>query len=187
MSSHGKALHLITFRGKKGLVIKMIIDETLFFFGAIALFTIFFIINLIIGMSNSSKINTLMDYSNDGDIITALKDYYDKVEDLAKIVNNSTDTVLLQRLSECENQTNISIKKIGIVNFDAFDDVKGNLSFSLAMLNNSNDGIILTSLFGHNSCNTYVREIKNGETSIKLLEEEKEALSKAKNKLKKVD
>lgn len=165
----------------------MVFDETLILFGAIALFMILFVVNLIMGIANSSKINTLMDYSDDGDIITALKDYYDKVEDLAKIVNNSTDTVLLSRLSNCENETNISIKKIGIVNFDAFDDVRGNLSFALAMLDNNNDGIILTSLFGHNSCNTYVREVKNGESAIKLLTEEKEALSKAKNKIKKVD
>lgn len=163
------------------------IDPEMILFGAVALLMILFIINLILGISNSSKINTLIDYSDDGDIIGALKDYYDKVEDLAKTVNSSTDTVLLSRLSSCENETNISIKKIGIVNFDAFDDVKGNLSFSLAMLDNNNDGIVLTSLFGHNSCNTYVREIQNGETSINLLAEEKEALSKAKNKLKRVD
>lgn len=163
------------------------IDPEMILFGAVALLMILFIINLVLGISNSSKINTLIDYSDDGDIIGALKDYYDKVEDLAKTVNSSTDTVLLSRLSSCENEANISIKKIGIVNFDAFDDVKGNLSFSLAMLDNNNDGIVLTSLFGHNSCNTYVREIQNGETSVKLMAEEKEALSKAKNKLKKVD
>lgn len=163
------------------------IEPEIILFGAVALLMILFIINLILSISNSSKINTLMDYSDDGDIIGALKDYYDKVEDLAKTVNKSTDTVLLSRLSNCENEASISIKKIGIVSFDAFDDVKGNLSFSLAMLDNNNDGIVLTSLFGHNSCNTYVREIQNGETSVKLLAEEKEALSKAKNKLKKVD
>lgn len=163
------------------------IDPEMILFGAVALLMILFIVNLILSISNSSKINTLMDYSDDGDIIGALKDYYDKVEDLAKTVNKSTDTVLLSRLSNCENEANISIKKIGVVNFDAFDDVKGNLSFSLAMLDNNNDGIILTSLFGHNSCNTYLREIQNGETSVKLLAEEKEALSKAKNKLKRVD
>lgn len=165
----------------------MIIDETLILLGAAVLAIVLSVISIILGISNSSKVNTLMDYSDDGDIITALKNYYDKVEDLAKTINKSTDTVLLSRLSNCENETNISIKKIGIVNFDAFDDVRGNLSFALAMLDNSNDGIILTSLFGHNSCNTYVREIKNGETSVKLLIEEKEALAKAKNKLKKVD
>ena len=163
------------------------IDETLILFGAVVLLIILFIVNLIMGISNSSKINTLMDYSEDGDIVTALKDYYDKVEDLAKTVNKSTDTVLLSRLSACENQAGISVKKLAVVNFDAFDDVKGNLSFALAMLDSNNDGIILTSLFGHNACNTYVREIRSGETSIKLLVEEKEALDKAKNKLKKVD
>ena len=71
------------------------------------------------------------------------------------------------------------------LDFDAFDDVTGKLSFALAILNNNNDGIILTSLYGHNSCNTYVREVVNGETPVKLLEEEKTALNEAKNKLKK--
>lgn len=163
------------------------LEPEMILFGAVALLMVLFIVNLILSISNSSKINTLMDYSDDGDIIGALKDYYDKVEDLAKTVNKSTDTVLLSRLSNCENEASISIKKIGVVNFDAFDDVKGNLSFSLAMLDNNNDGIVFTSLFGHNSCNTYLREIQNGETSVKLLAEEKEALSNAKNKLKKVD
>ncbi|MCC8169375.1 MAG: DUF4446 family protein [Oscillospiraceae bacterium] len=159
----------------------MVLDNTTLLFIAMAVIIILVIICFILNMINTSKINTLLDYSEDGDIITALQDYYDKVDDLSKTISNSTDTVLLSRLSECENKSSISIKNIGIVNFDAFDDVKGNLSFALAMLNDNNDGIILTSLFGHNSCNTYVREIRNGEASIKLLNEEKEALSKAKN------
>lgn len=163
------------------------IDENLILLGIGALAVILSLIGIIIGIVNSSKVNTLMDYSDEGDIVTALKDYYDKIEDLAKTVNKSTDTVLMSRLANCENETNFSIKNIGIVNFDAFDDVRGNLSFALALLNNANDGIILTSLFGHNSCNTYVREIKNGESSVKLLAEEKEALSKAKNKLKRTE
>ncbi len=163
------------------------IDENLILLGIGALAVVLSLIGIIIGLVNSSKVNTLMDYSDEGDIVTALKDYYDKVEDLAKTVNRSTDTVLMSRLSNCENETNFSIRNIGIVNFDAFDDVRGNLSFALALLNNAGDGIILTSLFGHNSCNTYVREIKNGESSVKLLTEEKEALSKAKNKLKRAE
>ena len=149
----------------------------------IILVTICFILNAV----NSSKINTLMQYSDEGDIISALRDYYDKVEDLSNTINDSSDAVLMSRLGECEQNSNISIKKIGIVNFDAFDDVTGSMSFALALLNNNNDGIILTSLYGHNSCNTYIREVTEGETPVKLLSEEKEALEKAKNKLKKAD
>ena len=128
-----------------------------------------------------------MDYSDEGDIIGALKDYYDKVDDLSKTVNDTSDAVLMSRLANCENDSNISLKKVAVVNFDAFDDVTGKLSFALAILNNNNDGIILTSLYGHNSCNTYVREIVGGQTPIKLLDEENAALENAKSKLKRTE
>lgn len=154
---------------------------------ALAIVMVLVIAALIFSLINASKISTIMEYSDDGDIISALKDYYDKVEDLAKTVNSTSDAVLISRLGNCENDSNISLKKVGIVNFDAFDDVKGKLSFALAILNNNNDGFILTSLYGHNSCNTYVRKVVNGETPIKLLEEEKAALEEAKSKLKKAD
>ena len=65
------------------------------------------------------------------------------------------------------------------MSYNAYDDVTGNQSFSLALLNSVNDGFILTSLFGHNSCNTYIRYVVNGEANVKLLEEEKRALKKA--------
>lgn len=152
-------------------------------FIALAIMMVLIIICFILNAVNSSKISTLMDYSDEGDIISALKDYYDKVDDLSKTVNDTSDAVLLSRLAECENGSDISLKKTAVVNFDAFDDVKGNLSFALAILNNNNDGFILTSLYGHNSCNTYVREITGGEASVKLLDEETQALSEAKSKL----
>ena len=128
-----------------------------------------------------------MEFSEDGDIVKALRYYYKKVDNLANTVSMNTDTATLSRLANCENEAALSIQKIGVVHFDAFDDVHGNLSFALAMLNNNDDGIILTSLYGHNSCNTDVREVKSGETSIKLLNEESQALDKAKNKTKKVN
>ena len=165
----------------------MQIDENTIIFIAIVILTILIVICFIVNAVNGSKINTLMDYSDDGDIITALREYYDKVDDLSKTINDNSDAVLLSRLENCENDSHVSLKKVGLVNFDAFDDVKGNLSFSLALLNNNNDGIILTSLYGHNSNNTYIREIVEGETAIKLMDEEKLALEKAKNKMKKAD
>lgn len=165
----------------------MQINENVFIFMALAIILALVVICFILNALNASKISTIMDYSEDGDIVGALRTYYKKVKDLSKTINDASDAVLLSRLSNCENDTHVSIKKVGIVNFDAFDDVKGNMSFALALLNSNNDGVIITSLYGHNSCNTYLREITEGETPIKLLDEEKEALEKAKNKLKKAD
>ena len=158
----------------------MNIDTNTLIFIALAIMMILIVICFICNSINSSKINTLMDYSDEGDIISALKDYYDKV-------NDTSDAVLMSRLANCENNSNISLKKVAVVNFDAFDDVTGKLSFALAILNNNNDGIILTSLYGHNSCNTYVREIVGGQTPIKLLDEENAALENAKSKLKRTE
>ena len=163
------------------------IDNNILLLAAFGIIIALIVVCFVMNMINTSKINTLMDYSEDGDMITALKDYYDKVDDLSKTISNSTDTVLMSRLTNCENDANMSLKKVGIENFDAYDDVKGNLSFALAILNGNNDGVIFTSLYGHNSCNTYVREITGGVSRTKLLKEEQNALEKAKNAMQKVD
>ena len=152
---------------------------------AIGIIIVLILICFILIMINSSKINTLLDYSEDGDIIGALKEYYKKIDDLSKTITGKSDAVTLSRLANCEREALVSFKKLGVVHFNAFDDVTGNLSFALALLNNNNDGIILTSLYGHNSCNTYVREITAGKTSTKLLDEEVQALEIAKNKFNK--
>lgn len=159
------------------------LNSTTVMFIPLVVIMVLVIICFIITLINSSKVNTLMDYAEEGDLITVIKEYYDKVYNLSTTIAKSTDTVILSKLANCEKEEGLALKKTGIVNFDAFDDVKGNLSFSIAILNNHNDGFILTSLYGHNSCNTYVREISGGETSIKLLNEEREALLKAKNNI----
>ena len=57
----------------------MNIDTNTLIFIALAIMMILIVICFICNSINSSKINTLMDYSDEGDIIGALKDYYDKV------------------------------------------------------------------------------------------------------------
>ena len=153
-----------------------------YFVIAAVIILILVIICLIITTNNSSKLNTLINYSDDGDLICAIEDYYTKVEELAANINSKTDTAILNRIDEIEAKNVTAFSKVGIVNFDAFDDVKGSLSFALTLLNENNDGFILTTLYGHNSCNTYVRKINSGTTNIKLLDEEKQSLEKAKNR-----
>lgn len=69
--------------------------------------------------------------------------------------------------------------KSAVVKFNAYDDITGEYSFSFALLDSTNSGIILSSLYGHNSCNTYIREVKNGHCATFLLGEEKRALNEA--------
>ena len=142
---------------------------------------ILIVICFICNSINSSKINTLMDYSDEGDIIGALKDYYDKVDDLSKTINDTSDAVLMSRLANCENDSNISLKKVAVVNFDAFDDVGGKLSFALALLDKENTGLILNAVHSRDNCFLYMKEIVKGESYVMLSQEEVEALRKAVN------
>lgn len=73
-------------------------------------------------------------------------------------------------------------QKMSIVKYDAFKEMGGKLSFSLAMLDDKNNGFILTSVHTREGCYTYVKEIIKGESFVVLSEEERKALEEAKNK-----
>lgn len=70
-------------------------------------------------------------------------------------------------------------QKMGLVKYDAFQQMGGQLSFSLALLNENNDGFIINSVHSTDGCYSYTKEINAGECSITLGKEEAEALSKA--------
>lgn len=72
-----------------------------------------------------------------------------------------------------------AFQKFGIVKYDAFQQMGGKLSFSLALLDENNNGFILNSVHSTEGCYTYTKEIKNGECEISLGEEEQKALDMA--------
>ena len=72
-------------------------------------------------------------------------------------------------------------QKIGLVKYDAFNEMGGQLSFSLAMLDKRNNGFLLNTVHNREGSYTYAKEIFDGKSAIDLSEEEKEALNKAIN------
>ncbi len=72
-----------------------------------------------------------------------------------------------------------TFQKLGVIRYDAFQQMGGKLSFSLALLNENNDGFILNSVHSSEGCYSYTKEIKAGECSISLGEEEQRALNMA--------
>lgn len=74
-----------------------------------------------------------------------------------------------------------TFQKMSIIKYDAFKEMGGKLSFSLAMLNDKNSGYILTSVHTREGCYTYIKEIIKGESFVVLSDEERRALEEAKN------
>ena len=70
-------------------------------------------------------------------------------------------------------------QKAGIVKYDAFHEMGGNLSFVLTMLDENDNGWIFNAMHSREGCYTYIKEIVKGESYIELSEEEKQCLEKA--------
>ncbi|UCF05739.1 MAG: DUF4446 family protein [bacterium] len=68
---------------------------------------------------------------------------------------------------------------VGLVKYNAFEDVGGMQSYSLCMLTKEKNGFILTNLVGRNSTRGYALDVRDGIPSRDLSEEEKEAYESA--------
>lgn len=72
-----------------------------------------------------------------------------------------------------------ALQRVAVVRFDAFEDMGGKLSYSVAMLDENGDGVIFTSIYGRNENRTYAKAVKGGRASNVLSHEEEEALRRA--------
>ena len=89
---------------------------------------------------------------------------------------------LSQDLENFKKESQLSLQKVGIVRFNPFSEVGGDQSFSIALLDGSNSGVVVTSLYSREGNRVYGKPIKEGSSEYSLSEEEKEAIEKAKGK-----
>lgn len=84
-----------------------------------------------------------------------------------------------KNIKKVVNNMKYTFQKVGLVKYDAFNEMGGKLSFSLALLNASNDGFVLNAVHSREGCYTYIKEIIDGNSIIVLAQEEQEALNMA--------
>ncbi|GLU49862.1 DUF4446 family protein [Nocardiopsis ansamitocini] len=72
-----------------------------------------------------------------------------------------------------------SIRDVGIVRYDALEEMSGARSFSLAMLNTAGDGVVLTSINGRTETRTYAKIVEGGSATEALSPEEYRAIRAA--------
>ncbi|KKT29028.1 MAG: hypothetical protein UW81_C0038G0002 [Candidatus Giovannonibacteria bacterium GW2011_GWC2_44_9] len=91
-----------------------------------------------------------------------------------------TTEELKERIVALETAIPKNIRKVGLVRYNPFSDAGGDQSFALALLNDQNDGIIISSLYGREVNRVYAKPIQNGASQYQLTEEEKNAIQNAK-------
>ena len=100
---------------------------------------------------------------------------------------NLEDTLIkrldqVDTLLEANNEMQLTYQKMGLIKYDAFNEMGGKLSFSLAMLDVRNNGFIINAMHTREGCYTYIKEIVDGNSIIVLSDEEQKALDRAMGK-----
>lgn len=74
-----------------------------------------------------------------------------------------------------------ALRHLAVVRYDAFGDMGGHLSWSMALLDDGGDGVLLTSIHGRSEARTYAKNITGWSCEQQLSPEEEEAVKFAKN------
>ena len=72
-----------------------------------------------------------------------------------------------------------ALRHLAVVRYDAFDEMGGRLSWSLALLDDGGDGVVLTSIRGRNEARTYAKSVADWASEQELSPEETEAIAHA--------
>ena len=93
--------------------------------------------------------------------------------------NKKTLTKLDREIKKLEDEGTLHVQKVGFVRFNPFQETGGDHSFSVALLNGKDTGLILTGLHTRERTRIYLKAIKRGKSEFELSKEEKKALTKA--------
>lgn len=152
-------------------------DLTYLFIGAFAAILLLLIIVIVLYMKLgrlSKKYNKFMGGKNAKSLEKDIMGLYEDNKLIKVSMDKNRDDIenLYKKLAG-------AFQKIGIVKYDAFNQMGGLLSFSLALLDENDNGFIINSVHSAEGCYSYTKEIKNGLCDISLGDEEKKALDMA--------
>ncbi len=122
--------------------------------------------------------------------LTVMQDKYDYFTKGSEVNINQVLTRTLQELEKTQEelqqlqqkhgqlreQVKGCIQKVKMERYDAFDAMGGEMSYSILLADENNDGIILTSIYGREDNRCYAKDVKGGKSSYVLAEEEKKLL-----------
>ncbi len=87
--------------------------------------------------------------------------------------------LISKKLKEVDALLQTAVTRVGVVRFCAFDNMGGDLSYAVALLDAYNNGVVFSSIFARADSRSYVKPIVAGKSTYPLTNEEDEALKKA--------
>lgn len=153
------------------------IDPAYILIGMLVLIVVLFVlVSVMIGniKIRNKQIKRLLSGTQAGDLEDVIMKRFAEMD---AVKNNSKR--LTKEHKEIQAHLSSCVSKIGLVKYNAFEGMGGNLSFALALLDSDNDGVVLNCMHTREGCFNYAKEIIGGEAYVVLSEEEKEAIKRA--------
>jgi hypothetical protein len=97
-----------------------------------------------------------------------------RIDDLHRAVDE-----IAAALARVDRRVDGSLSRAGLVRYDAYEDTGGHQSASMALLDSTRSGIVLTAIQGRDYARVYVKQLDRGRTSIALSPEELQAVERA--------
>lgn len=161
-------------------IINIINQYSVFIIMGLSVITLLLFIISIILFSSVKKLEKkykkMMRGVNNKNLEKALNDNLDNIE---KALSRSEKAI-----NECKsisNELKGCVNKVAIMRYKAFEDVGSDLSFSIAILDSYNDGVIITGIYSRHDSTTYAKPIDKGISRYELSEEELHVLNEAIN------
>ena len=144
----------------------------------LAVLTIILLIVVIICLVQMRKLYRRYDYFMRGKDAETLEDIImEQMEDIAEL--KSEDRANKDSLRNTNKNYRSAFQKFGLIKYNAFKGMGGNLSFALAVLDYTNSGFVMNCVHSREGCYLYIKEVDMGQTDIVLGNEEQEALEQA--------
>ena len=120
--------------------------------------------------------NFLKKLGNGENIQEILEKHIDKIN---KTITKNEE--LDKFCKDLNNDIKHCIQKIGIYRYNAYKDTGSDLSFTLALLDENNNGVVLNGIYSRDMSNIYAKPVENGHSTYKITDEEKQAIDRAIN------
>lgn len=153
------------------------IDPAFIFIFMLVLFIVLFILYVNVTLKYNrlkGSYQTFMKGKDGKTLEASMKERFAELDSVLKFTRQNR-----QDIRDINRKLERTYQKVGIVKYDAFNEMGGKLSFAVAMLDGNDSGWILNAMHSREGCYTYIKEIVKGESYVELAEEEAEALDKA--------
>jgi hypothetical protein len=142
--------------------------------GAVAVLALLIALALHMRLRRVRSAQLTLQGSGGGDLVDFAVSLQGRVDGLHRALDDLTAT-----LGRLERRVDSTVSRLAVVRYDAYENTGGHQSASVALLDASRTGVVLTAIQGRDYARIYIKELDDGRAAVSLSPEEQEAVERA--------